>query len=106
MPALRSETDAYVVLIGDVYEQAQGIIADMREMGLSVAIDTTGRKPEKQLKTAVKKGIHYAIFIGQKELEEELYEVRNLLTGQAERHSASRIVSIAKDYRRDDSDDL
>jgi hypothetical protein len=43
----------------------------------------------------------------EKELEEELYEIRNLLTGEAERHSASRILSIAKDYRREpDADDL
>ena len=102
--ALPSETDAYVILIGDVYEKAQPVIADMRAMGLNLAVDSTGRKPEKQLKTAIKKGLQYAIFIGEKELNDELYEMRNLVTGEAERHSAARLVSIAKDYRG--SDDL
>jgi histidyl-tRNA synthetase len=102
MPTLRSDTDVYVVLIGDVYAEAQRVVHELRQMGANVAVDATGRKPDKQIKAAVKKGIHYAMFIGEKELKEELYEVRNLITGTAERHSAARIVSIVKDYREDD----
>ncbi|HEY8999038.1 MAG TPA: histidine--tRNA ligase [Candidatus Saccharimonadales bacterium] len=102
LPPLRSETDVYAVLIGDVYAKAQHVIGELREMGLNVAVDSTGRKAALQIKTAVKKGVHYAIFIGEKELAEGLYEVRNLMTGVSERHSASRIVSIVKDYRGDD----
>ncbi|HEX9153573.1 MAG TPA: His/Gly/Thr/Pro-type tRNA ligase C-terminal domain-containing protein, partial [Candidatus Saccharimonadales bacterium] len=102
MPNLRPDTDVYVVLIGDVYGQAQRVINELREMGLNVAVDLTGRKPDKQIKTAVKKGVTYAMFIGEKELKEEMYEVRNLTTGIEERHSASRIVSIVRDYRAED----
>jgi histidyl-tRNA synthetase len=39
------------------------------------------------------------LFIGEKELNEEQYTLRNLLTGVEERHGVSRIVSIIKDYR-------
>ncbi len=101
VPALRPETDLYVVLIGDVYAKAQAVIADLREMGLNIAVDSTGRKADKQIKAAAKKGLHYAMFIGEKELGDELYEIRNLLTGVSERHSAARIVGIVKDYRED-----
>lgn len=101
LPPLRSETDVYAVLIGDVYAKAQHVINELREMGLNIAVDSTGRKAAVQIKTAVKKNVHYAIFIGEKELTEELYEVRNLVTGVSEKHSASRIVSIVKDYRGD-----
>jgi histidyl-tRNA synthetase len=104
MPTLRPETDAYVILIGDIYSEAQRVIAELRAMGANIAVDATGRKPDKQIRTAVKKGIHYAMFIGEKELKEEMYEVRNLITGVAERHSAARIVSIIKDYRDEDDD--
>lgn len=102
LPKLRPETDVYVVLIGDVYDKAQKIIAELRDMGANVAVDTTGRKMDKQIKTAVKKGIHYAMFIGEKEIKEELYVVRNLMTSVEETHSASRIVSIVKDWRDED----
>lgn len=106
LPKLRPETDAYVVLIGDdIYAKAQKVIYELRNMGANVAIDSTGRKMDKQIKTAVKKGIHYAIFIGEKEIKEEQYVLRNLKTSAEEHHSASRIVSIIKDWR-DDEDDL
>jgi hypothetical protein len=60
LPALPPETDAYVVLLGDtVYERAQDVLARFREEGLRIAVDMTGRKVEKQIKTAVKKGISY-----------------------------------------------
>ena len=104
LPQLRPETDVYVILIGDVYKDSQHIIQELRDMGANVAVDTTGRKAEKQIKTAVKKGIHYAMFIGEKEIKDEQYVVRNLKTGVEERHSASRIVSIVKDWREEDDD--
>jgi histidyl-tRNA synthetase len=99
MPALRPETDMYVVLIGDVYERAQPVFKKFRALGARLAIDTTGRKPDKQIKTAVKKGIHYALFIGEKELADEQYVLKNLITGEDERHGIERTVSIIKDYR-------
>jgi len=99
MPALRSETDVYAVLIGNVHMPAQKAIASLRDMGANVAVDATGRKLDKQIKTAAKKGIHYALFIGEHDLKDEQYELRNLVTGVAERHSLERIVSIIKDYR-------
>jgi histidyl-tRNA synthetase len=68
-------------------------------MGLNLAVDISGGKADKQIKSAVKKGINYAIFIGDKELADEQYTLKNLITSQEERHSAERIVSIIKDYR-------
>ena len=99
LPEPRAETDLYVVLIGDVAEKAQRTIRELRENGLRVAIDVSGRKPDKQIKAAAKKGIHYALFIGERELEQEIFELRNLVTGEEERHGIFRIISIVTDYR-------
>lgn len=99
LPKLQPETDAYVVLVGDVYRQSQQIISELREMGVNVAVDMSGRKPDKQLKNAVKKGVHFAIFIGEKELADEQLVIKNLHTGEEERHGTQRTVSILKDYR-------
>lgn len=100
MPSFQPETDAYVILIGDVYERAQPLFKKMRSMGVKLAVDPTGRKPEKQIKTALKKDIHYVIFIGEKELADEQYVLKNLITGKDERHGIDRLVSIIKDYRQ------
>jgi len=96
---LPSDTDVYVILIGDVYKQAQKIIAELREMGVNVAVDISGAKMDKQIKNASKKGIRYAMFIGEKDLAEETFELKTLATGEAQRHSLARLVSIIKDYR-------
>jgi histidyl-tRNA synthetase len=101
LPPIRTETDLYTVLIGDVFEKAQKSIAELREMGLNVAVDLTGRKVGDQIKVAEKKGIHYIVVIGEKELTEEQFTLKNLLTGVEEKHSLQRIVSIIKDYRHE-----
>jgi histidyl-tRNA synthetase len=102
MPNLRSETDVYVALIGDIYDKAQKVIEELRELSVNVAVDPGDRKLDKQIKVAVKKNIRYVVFIGEKEIQDELYEIRNLANGVEERHSLSRIVSIVKDYRTED----
>lgn len=100
LPKFPPETDIYVILIGDVYERSQGVLKQLRSMGVKLAVDATGRKPDKQIKTAIKKGIHYALFIGEKELADDRYVLKNLVTGMDERHGAERLTSIVKDYRQ------
>jgi histidyl-tRNA synthetase len=103
LPALSSETDLYVALIGDtdaLLQRCQRTIRELRNNGIRVAVDLSGRKPEKQIKAADKKGIHYVLFIGERELEEEIFVLKNIVTGEEERHGISRITSIVKDYRK------
>lgn len=104
MPKLQPETDVYAIFIGEVWDRAQHVVNTLRAEGLNVAVDLTGRKLDKQIKTADKKGIHYVVIIGEKELDEERYTLRHLGTGSEERHSAARIVSIVRDYRAPDAD--
>jgi histidyl-tRNA synthetase len=99
LPKLRATTDVYLIQIGAVDAQVQRIAQQLREDGIKVAIDATGRKPGQQIKVADKKGIHYALFIGEREIADEMYELRNLQTGESEKHGIARIVSLLKDYR-------
>ena len=99
LPVLPNETEVYVVLIGDVYAQAQKAIAGLRDMGLRVAVDSSGRKVGDQVKVASKKGIHYALFVGETELREDRFNLKNLQTGEESTHSLERIASLVKDYR-------
>ena len=100
---LHTETDAYVVLIGDVYEASQRVIKELREDGgMRLCVDITGRKIDKQIKSADKKGIHYIIVIGQDELDSQQYTLKNLQTGVEEKHGVSRLVSIIEDNRNRD----
>lgn len=99
LPQLPSDVDLYVVFAGDMVQQAQAVIAELRENGLNVAIDLSGRKLDKQLTTASKKGVRFALIIGEQELEEKHYTLRDLDAGNEEKHGIARIVSIVKDFR-------
>ena len=94
LPKLAPETDMYVVLIGDVYARSLKPLQELRNLGVKVAVDGSGRKPDKQLRTAIKKGIHYAMFLGERELDEGQFVLKDLQTGKEERHGLQRIVSI------------
>jgi histidyl-tRNA synthetase len=100
LPKIPTRTDLYVILIGDVLTPAQKVVDELRANGLRVAVDTSGRKTDKQIKTAVKLGIHYAMFIGEREIKDNMFELRNLVTGDEERHGVPRTVSLLKDYRK------
>ncbi len=100
LPRLRPETDLYVIVVGNVSAQARPIIQDLRKMGLRVAVDLSGRGVDKQIKTAIKKSINNVLFIGEKELQENQFMLKNLKTGKEERHGAARLVSIVKDKRK------
>lgn len=100
LPDLQPATDVYVALIGLDDMSGQSVVNELREMGLNVAVDSTGRKVEKQIRSAEKLGLKHIVFVGQKELEAQSYKLKNLVTGQEESHSAQRIVSIVKDHRK------
>lgn len=99
MPVLHPKTDVLVLLIGDVYPKAQRFLFNLRSMGLNVAVDATNRKIANKIKASDKKDIRYVIFLGEKELEDGQFALKDLQSGKEEKHSAERLVSIIKDFR-------
>jgi histidyl-tRNA synthetase len=81
LPKLPTETDIYVVLIGDVAAKAQQPIAELRQLGFNVAVDYSGKKIGDQFKAADKKGVEHVLIIGETELERGSYALKNLATG-------------------------
>lgn len=99
-PAPKSEIEVVVIPIGDTLNAARQVAAELREMLVNTSLDITGRKTEKQLKAAIKAGVPYVIFVGEQEVAEERYKIKNLLTSTEETHSLQRLVSIIKDRRK------
>ncbi len=100
LPPLSTETDVYAILIGDVYQPAQKVLAELRREGVTVAVDATGRNIAAQIKAAAKKSIPYAMFIGQDELNDGRFNLKHLATGQEESHGLERIISTVLDSRQ------
>jgi histidyl-tRNA synthetase len=82
MPQLGTETDVYVVLVGNVHDEAQAAIAQLRKKGLKIAVDLSGRKLGDQIKAADKKGIRQVLIIGENELKSNKFNLKNLDSGQ------------------------
>jgi histidyl-tRNA synthetase len=93
LPKPKSETDAAAILIGDVYKQAQTALNELRQMGVNVAVDAGGRKLDAQIKSAVKSGTRYVIFIGEKELADNKFKLRDLEKGEEKQLSLPQIAS-------------
>ncbi len=103
LPELPPETDATVLLIGDVYHTVQPILARLRSEGVRLAVDSSGRKLPAQLKSAVKSGVRYVLFLGEQEISRERFKVKDLLTGKEEEHGLERTVAIlAAQHHSDD----
>ena len=99
MPALKPETDAYVVLIGDIQAAAQKPISELRAKGVNLAVDLTGRKLGDQLKAADKKQIAYALIIGEDEIKTNTYKLKNLATGEEQALGAPAVAKILLETR-------
>lgn len=98
-PKLTSTTDIYMVVIGDQMRGAEKLAAKLRKEGVNVELDFTGRKLDKQLKSADKKAIPYLLFVGEAELGNEIYPLKNTVTGDEKRLSFERIVTVITDRR-------
>jgi histidyl-tRNA synthetase len=97
LPDLKPETDAYVSLIGDVYALAQKQINTLRQAGLNLAVDFSGRRLGDQLKAAGKKNIRYALIIGEDEIKSGKYKVKDLKEGKEKELDLKDLVKTIKD---------
>lgn len=100
MPELASTTEVYVAVLGEnMLAGASKLADDMRAEGVNVELDITGRKLDKQIKTAVKKQVPYVLFVGENELKSESYNLKDTHSGDEESLSFERVVSRIKDRR-------
>lgn len=100
LPELRSTTDASIVVLGDdAMSGALSLADELRAEGVNVEVDITGRKIDKQIKAVVKKQVPFIIFVGETELRERLYALKDVASEQEEKLSLERIVSRLADHR-------
>lgn len=105
LPDLTSTTEVYIVVLGDAASGADKLARILRKEDVKVEIDMTGRKLDKQLKSAVKKKIPYMIFVGDDEVKSQIYPLKDTVTTKEEKMSPERIIARIKDRRQDTDDD-
>lgn len=106
LPKLASHTDVYLIAIDEFsVESADKLARKLRSEGVRAELDFTGRKIDKQIKTALKKKIPFAAFVGEDEIKSGIYSVKNLVQSTEQKMDADRMISVVKDYRYDGDDD-
>ena len=106
LPKLPSTTEVYMVVLDGAVEGARELARKLRSEGVNVEFDSTRRKLDKQLKTAIKKDIPFIVFVGDAELKSEVYPFKDTTSSEEQKLSFERIVSSVKDRRRTHLDDL
>lgn len=99
IPKLVPEADVTAILIGDVYAKSQKVLADLRAKGVAIAIDSTGRKLDAQIKSAVKSAVRFAVFIGEDELKSRKFKLRDLQKGEEKLLNLEQMPSVLSVHR-------
>lgn len=106
VPELRSTTDASIVVLGeDAMAGALTLAEELRKEHVNVEVDITGRKIDKQIKAVIKKHIPFIIFVGETELKDRLFTLKDVASEEEEKLSLERIVSRLADHRNKDLKD-
>lgn len=99
LPAFHSTTEVYIVVLEGGEEAAAKLTAELRSEGVKTELDITGRKTDKQIKTALKKDIPFLIFVGAEETSSEIYPFKVTASTDEKKLSFERIVTTVKDRR-------
>jgi len=91
LPAQKSLTKVYIVVIDDAFDTANKVASELREAGINTELDITTRKIDKKIKTASKKNIEYVLFVGANDVD--TFSLKNLLSEDEQKLSVADIIA-------------
>jgi histidyl-tRNA synthetase len=92
LPDNQPATLVYLVVYGDVYQQASVVAEELRSNGVNVALDATNRKMDKMIKAADKKQIPYILVIGEREITERRFTLKRLADGEETQYTQQELI--------------
>ena len=110
MRHLESATQAYIVTVGNVLDDAERIAEKLRSERVSVEFDYTGRPIDRQVKEAIKKRVRYVMTVDEQSVAKGLYNLQNIRENSEQQVSFERVVTAVSDRRHhqqyDEDDDV
>lgn len=110
MHHLESATQAYIVTVGNVLDDAERIAEKLRSERVSVEVDYTGRPIDRQIKEAIKKRVRYVMTVDEQSVAKGLYNLQNIRENSEQQVSFERVVTAVSDRRHhqqyDEDDDV
>ncbi|MDT4846078.1 Histidine--tRNA ligase [compost metagenome] len=96
LPRLTSTTDIGIIVLGDSLKGALKLAAELRTQGVNIEVDISGRKLEKQMKAVLKKSVPFMLFVGEQELIDGVYSLKNTTTEEEQKLSPSAIAEYVR----------
>lgn len=110
MRHLESATQAYIVTVGNVLDDAERIAEKLRSERVSVEVDYTDRPIDRQVKEAIKKRVRYVMTVDEQSVAKGLYNLQNIRENSEQQVSFERVVTAVSDHRHhqqyDEDDDV
>ena len=94
LPQLTSTTDVGIIVLGDSLKGALKLATQLRTQGVNVEVDISGRKLEKQMKAVLKKNVPFMLFVGEQELIDGTYALKNTKTEEEQKLTADAIAEF------------
>ncbi len=91
----KTVTKLFIIPIGTL-NQSLKIAKQLREAGIKVDIDLTGRGPSKNLKYANSLGIPYVLFIGEDELKQNKVKLKDMEKGEENLFNVEEVIKYFK----------
>jgi histidyl-tRNA synthetase len=92
LPQLTSTTDIGIIVLGDSLKGALRLAEQLRGRGVNIEVDISGRKLEKQMKAVLKKNVPFMLFVGEQELADGLYSLKDVTTEQEQKLTVEAIA--------------
>ncbi|MFZ2522722.1 MAG: histidine--tRNA ligase [Minisyncoccia bacterium] len=97
LPKYRPATDVFVCTLKEEFlTKADETARVLREKGINVSVDLSGKKVGDQIKTANKQSIPYVLCIGEDEVKSGIFPLRNMETGEEKKVKIDEISQIVK----------
>jgi histidyl-tRNA synthetase len=100
MPKLTSTTDIYLTVLGDTAREANKLANDFRTKDINVELDITGRKLDRQIKNVLKKNIPFILFLGEDEVKNGVYTIKNIAKSEEYKLKFDEIVELFATRRK------
>jgi len=97
LPSYKSTTDLYICTLSkEAYSLVQDIAKTLRGQDINVAIDYTDKKVGDQLKWANKESIPFTVCVGDDEIKNKVFAVKNMQTGEEKELKEDEIADFVK----------
>jgi len=97
MPEYKSNTDLFICQVSPVSTQEISFLASrLRASGINVAIDLSKRKIGDQIKNADKMMIPFIVCVGEEEIKNKIYKIKNLKSGKENALEEKEISNFIK----------